>query len=185
MKRFLDLAAALLGLVIAGPVIGILVLLIRRESPGPGIFRQERVGRNEQPFICYKLRTMAADAPNLPTHMSSASQITKLGKFLRRTKLDEIPQLWNIVKGEMSFVGPRPCLPAQTELIEERRARGIFALRPGITGLAQIQNIDMSDPVRLADKDAEYLKTRSIGMDIWIGYRTVFTGAGSGDRVRA
>jgi O-antigen biosynthesis protein WbqP len=185
MKRTIDLVVAIVGLIIAGPIIGLLVLLIRRESNGPGIFRQQRVGRHGVEFTCYKLRSMYLEAPNVPTHLSSQSLVTPLGGVFRRTKLDELPQLWNIVKGEMSFVGPRPCLPSQTELINERKARNVFSMRPGITGLAQIQNIDMSDPVRLAEKDAEYLKGRSTLGDLGIIFRTVFAGAGSGDRVRA
>jgi O-antigen biosynthesis protein WbqP len=99
---------------------------------------------------------------------------------LRRTKLDELPQLLNIIRGEMSFVGPRPCLPTQTELIEERRRRGVFEARPGLTGLAQVQNIDMSDPPRLAEVDAAYLATRSFRNDLGILYRTFFGGRSRG-----
>lgn len=173
-----------LGLLVGGPAILVLAMLIRRESEGPGIFVQERVGRHGKPFRCYKLRTMRKNAPNVPTHHAPAGQITPLGRMLRSTKLDELPQLWNVLKGEMSFVGPRPSLPSQTELVEERRTRGVLDIRPGITGLAQIEDIDMSDPVRLALKDEEYLRRRSFGLDLAILFRTVFKGAGSGDRVR-
>lgn len=183
MKRLLDLVAALAGLVVAGPILAVLALLIRRESAGPAIFAQERVGKDGRLFICRKLRTMSAEAPNVPTHEMGTAHITRLGAVLRRTKLDELPQLWNILRGEMSFVGPRPCLPSQRQLIEERRARGVLSLLPGITGLAQVNDIDMSDPVRLAEKDAEYLRTRSFWGDIGLIFRTV-GGAGSGDRIR-
>lgn len=185
MKRAFDFLGAALGLVVAWPVILLLVLLIRRESPGPGIFTQRRVGREGTVFPCHKLRTMFIETPNVPSHQASASQVTPLGQKLRRTKLDELPQLWNVLKGEMSFVGPRPCLPSQVELIEERRKRGVLSIPPGITGLAQINNIDMSDPLRLAEKDAEYVRTRSFGRDLSIILRTVVGGAGRGDRIKA
>lgn len=177
------MTASVLGLLVCWPAILLLVVLIRRESEGPGIFVQERVGRHGKPFRCYKLRTMRRDTPNVPTHHAPAGQVTPFGRMLRSTKLDELPQLWNVLKGEMSIVGPRPSLPSQIELVEERRARGVLDIRPGITGLAQIEGIDMSDPVRLALKDEEYLRRRSFGFDLAILFRTVFKGAGSGDRV--
>ncbi len=184
MKRAFDIAAAVGGLLVAALPIAILVLLIRRESEGSGIFSQQRVGRDGRLFYCHKLRTMRTGTPNVPTHDVQAAQITPIGALLRRTKLDELPQLWNVLTGEMSFVGPRPCLPSQTTLIEERKKRGVLSLRPGITGLAQINDIDMSDPLRLAEKDAEYLRARSFGLDLSILFRTVFQRAGSGDRVK-
>lgn len=183
LKRLFDLCGALAGLALAAPVIAILVIAIRLSSPGPGIFSQQRVGRDGRIFVCRKLRTMRAGAPNVPTHHAASNQVTPLGAWLRRTKLDELPQLWNVLKGEMSFVGPRPCLPIQRELVDERRKRGVLALRPGITGLAQVQGIDMSDPVRLAEKDAEYLRSQSIQTDLAILFRTL-VGGGGGDRIR-
>ena len=144
------------------------MIAVRLDSPGPAILSQWRVGQGERPFRCHKIRTMHVGTATLPTHMVGAAQVTRLGGFLRRTKLDELPQLLNIIRGEMSFVGPRPCLPTQTELIEERRRRGVFAARPGLTGLAQVQNIDMSDPPRLAEVDAAYLATRSFRSDLAI-----------------
>jgi len=183
MKKLFDILVAAVGLVVASPVIGILAILIRRESEGPAFFSQDRVGLNGRLFRCHKLRTMTVNAPNVPTHHASSTHITKLGALLRRTKLDELPQLWNIVRGEMSFVGPRPCLPSQAQLIEERQQRGVLRILPGITGLAQVNDIDMSDPVRLANKDAEYLATRSFFGDLNLIYRTVFQRAGAGDRV--
>lgn len=184
MKRLFDYTVAAVGIVVAAPLIGLLILLIRRDSDGPGIFSQDRIGENGAVFRCHKLRTMRLGTANVPTHMAPPSQITGLGAMLRRTKLDELPQLWNILRGEMSFVGPRPCLPSQTELIEERRRLGVLALRPGITGPAQVEGIDMSDPARLALKDAEYLGSRSVATDIRLIWRTVFNGAGRGDRVK-
>lgn len=184
MKRTFDLIGAICGLLIASPLMLVLVILIRRGSPGPGIFSQERIGRGGQVFVCHKLRTMQHGSPNVPTHLASAAQLTPIGSFLRRTKLDELPQLWNVMKGEMSFVGPRPCLTTQALLIDERQKRGVLAIRPGITGLAQINGIDMSDPVKLAEKDAEYMRIRTFMLDLSILFRTVFGGAGSGDLVR-
>jgi O-antigen biosynthesis protein WbqP len=185
MKRLVDILLSLIGLIVSLPVLAILVLMIRRESAGAGIFAQDRVGQDATLFRCFKLRTMWSDTPHVPTHEAAVSQITPLGGRLRRTKLDELPQLWNVLKGEMSLVGPRPCLPTQTKLIEERRKRGVLSLKPGITGLAQINSIDMSDPVRLAEADAEYLRSRSLRLDFQILFRTVFSGAGSGDRIRS
>lgn len=184
MKRTFDFVAAALGLAVLWPVLLALVFIIKRGSEGPGIFSQVRVGRDCKPFRCHKLRSMRADTPNVPSHHAIAGQITPIGHFIRKTKLDELPQLWNVLKGEMSFVGPRPCLPSQTELVEERQRRGVMTLRPGITGLAQINDIDMSNPTRLAAKDAEYLETRTFLGDFAIIFRTVFRGEGSGDRIR-
>ncbi len=141
------------------------------------------MGRHGQPFTCYKLRTMRQGTANVATHEMSSSAVTSLGESLRRYKLDELPQLWNVLRGDMSFVGPRPCLPVQREVIAEREKRGVLALRPGITGLAQVNDIDMSTPVRLAEADAEYLATRSFVGDLVLILRTV-TGSGQGDRVR-
>ncbi|MFU0507858.1 sugar transferase [Pseudaminobacter sp. NGMCC 1.201702] len=180
-----DVVGAAFGLLLASLVILVLVLKIRCQSDGPGIFSQDRIGQNGKLFRCYKLRTMQTGTPDVPTHHASITQITPLGIYLRKTKLDELPQLWNVLRGEMSFVGPRPSLPTQSVLIKEREKRGVLSLRPGITGLAQINSIDMSDPVLLAEKDAEYLRDRSFGLDLQILFRTIFSGAGSGDRVRS
>lgn len=182
MKRLIDFVLSAGGLVATAPILVVLILMIRRDSPGPGIFRQERVGRHGVIFICYKLRTMGMNAPNVPTHMAQSVQVTKIGAWLRRTKLDEIPQLWNVVRGDMSLVGPRPCLPSQVELVEERSKRGVLELRPGITGLAQVNGIDMSDPVRLAEKDAQYLKTQTLMLDMRLLVQTV-RGKGQGDKI--
>jgi len=184
VKRLFDCLAALFGLIVLGPVLLVLILVIRRDSPGPGIFSQDRVGRNGCVFRCHKLRSMATGAPNVPTHEVTQSYITGLGRVLRRTKLDELPQLWNVLVGDMSLVGPRPSLPSQTELIAERSKRGVLKVRPGITGLSQIEGIDMSDPVRLAERDADYVRTQSLLGDLRIIVRTALGGEGRGDRVR-
>lgn len=133
------------------------VVAIRCDRSGPAIFRQVRVGRNLRPFVLYKLRTMSVGTGDHASHEVSQAQITRVGQILRRTKLDELPQLLNVIKGDMSFVGPRPCLSSQTQLIEERDRRGVYVLRPGITGPAQLSGIDMSTPLKLAEADAAYL----------------------------
>jgi len=118
-----------------------------------------------------------------PTHQALASQVTPIGRRLRRWKLDELPQLWNVLRGDMSLVGPRPCLPTQAELIEERLKRGVLSVRPGITGLSQINGIDMSDPARLAEKDAQYVRDRSLLLDLRILFLTFFGRTGTGVRI--
>ncbi len=134
-------------------------------------------------FLLVKFRTMRPDTASVATHLAQASSITRLGRFLRRTKLDELPQLWNVLKGEMSLVGPRPCLVSQVELIAAREARGVFAVRPGITGLAQVNGIDMSDPERLAKMDSEMIG--SLNLRDYFRYLVLtVTGKGSGDRIR-
>jgi O-antigen biosynthesis protein WbqP len=182
MKRFVDLVLSGLGLLVAWPFMIVIAVAIRLTSKGPAIFVQDRVGLNEAVFKCLKFRTMVTGSPNIASHDASTSWITPVGKFLRRTKLDELPQLINVLLGQMSIVGPRPCLPSQTELIGQRRARGVFSLRPGITGPAQIAGIDMSDPVRLAKADAEYVQDHSLAGDLRIMILTV-VGSGGGDAV--
>lgn len=184
MKRVFDVLASLGGLVLLGWLIVLLAWRVRRDSEGPGLFRQPRVGRRGQVFTCLKLRTMRVETRDAASHDTPASAVTALGVKLRRWKLDELPQLVNVLRGEMSLVGPRPCLPIQHELIEARRRRGVLELRPGITGLAQVQGIDMREPERLAEVDARYLATRSFAGDLVLILRTV-TGSGQGDRVRA
>ena len=173
-KRAFDLVVAALLLPLASPFILLAMLAIRLSSPGPALFSQTRVGRHGVPFRCHKLRTMLVGTPSLPSHQAPANSVTAAGKLLRKFKIDELPQLWNVLRGEMSLVGPRPCLPTQTELIERRRKLGVLAALPGITGLAQMRAIDMSDPKLCAETDAAYLKTASIGLDIRIVLGTIY-----------
>lgn len=182
MIRVLDLVLALFGLVAGLPVF-LALLIAGYVDTGKPVFRQTRVGRHGEPFVLLKFRTMRSDTPSMATHLTNASAITPLGRFLRKSKLDELPQLWNVVRGEMSLVGPRPCLFSQEELIAERQKRGVLEARPGITGLAQIRGIDMSTPTLLAETDARMLENLTIAS--YLGYisRTV-TGSGRGDRVR-
>lgn len=162
MKRAFDVLACALFLLFGWPILLIIIIAIRIQSPGPAIFTQLRVGKDGRPFTCYKLRTMVSGTANLPTHEVQASAVTALGEHLRRFKIDELPQLYNVLAGDMSLVGPRPCLPSQTDLVEARRQLGVFAVRPGITGLAQVNGVDMSDANRLAKIDAQYVRTQSL-----------------------
>ena len=182
MLRFLDMVLAGLGLLGALPLMVVLFLIGLFDTSAP-LFRQTRVGRHQKPFTLVKFRTMRPDTQSVATHLANPAAVTTLGAFLRRTKLDELPQLWNVLKGEMSLVGPRPCLFNQTELIEERATRGVFAVRPGITGLAQINGIDMSTPKLLAETDARMLQ--DLGVVAYFVYiiKTV-SGAGRSDRIR-
>ena len=150
---------------------------------GSPIFRQERVGKGMKPFRLMKFRSMHINAPSVATHLASASSITPFGSFLRRSKLDELPQLWNVLVGDMSLVGPRPNLFNQEELIQERNKRRVYSVRPGITGLAQINKIDMSTPQLLAETDAKMIQElNTLGYFKYI-FLTVF-GKGFGDRIK-
>jgi O-antigen biosynthesis protein WbqP len=180
--RFFDVVFSLLGLTLGLPLL-ILLWIIGLADTGSPIFRQERLGRNQTSFVLVKFRSMRLDTASVATHMASSHAVTTYGRFLRRTKLDELPQLWNVLKGDMSLVGPRPCLFSQTELIAERATRGVFDARPGITGLAQINGIDMSMPARLAKTDAEMLKRLSLATYFKYILLTLL-GKGSGDRIK-
>lgn len=182
LVRLLDFIFSLIGLVIGSPVL-IMLFLIGLLDTGSPLFRQTRVGRHQEPFTLVKFRTMKKDTAHIASHLASRDAITVFGKFLRRTKLDELPQLWNVLKGEMSLVGPRPCLFNQEELIKEREKMGVFFVRPGITGLGQINHVDMSEPGKLANLDAKMIKDFSLGdyfRYIWLTLK----GAGRGDRVK-
>jgi len=182
MIRLFDILFSLFGLILCLPLFSIILALGWFDNKSP-LFVQKRVGRNQIFFILIKFRSMRHDTISTATHLADASAVTPFGRFLRRTKLDELPQLWNVLRGEMSLVGPRPCLVNQEDLIAERASRGVFDVRPGITGLAQIQGIDMSTPVLLAKTDAEMLKS----LNIFNYFRYIFltiVGKGSGDRVR-
>lgn len=173
MKRLLDIALSGLLLVPVAPIILVLALLIRLETPGNPFFSQTRVGRKGQYFTIWKLRSMHAGTPDLGTHEVAPEATTGVGHFIRRFKLDELPQLLNILMGDMSLVGPRPCLPGQSDVIAERDNEGVFVVRPGITGLAQIRGIDMSRPRELALADREYIDRQSLALDIEICLKTI------------
>jgi lipopolysaccharide/colanic/teichoic acid biosynthesis glycosyltransferase len=182
IMRSLDLAFAMMVTVFFWWLLFIIWALVRIESKGPGFFAQERVGRNGEPFTCYKFRTMKTGTAHLGTHEVSASSLTRLGALLRKLKLDELPQIINIYRNEISLIGPRPCLPVQQELVEARRRLGVLALKPGISGLAQVNGIDMSDPEKLAYWDARYMALQSLLLDLKITIATAL-GSGNGDRV--
>ncbi len=181
MIRIFDFLFSFFGLLFLWPILLIICVLGYFDTGSP-IFRQERVGRNQKPFTLIKFRTMPVNTQSVATHLVGASSVTKLGSFLRKTKLDELPQLINVVKGEMSLVGPRPCLFNQKELIDAREARGVFQVLPGVTGLAQVNEIDMSTPERLAEWDEKMIQTMSLKNYFTYLIQTA-TGKGAGDRV--
>jgi len=180
--RIFDFLFSLLGLVIGFPVLLVLTIIGLFDTGSP-IFRQVRVGRHQKPFTLVKFRTMKVDTASVATHLASSASITRFGHFLRKTKLDELPQLWNVLKGEMSLVGPRPGLFNQEELTEERAKRGVFDVRPGITGLAQVNEIDMSTPALLAETDQKMIQSLTVADYFKYIFMTV-AGKGAGDRVR-
>ena len=182
MIRLLDILFSLFGLLLSFPFL-IVLYLVGLFDTGSPLFRQERVGRNQKPFILVKFRTMKVDTASVASHLASASSITPFGSFLRRTKLDELPQLWNVLKGEMSLVGPRPGLFNQNELTLQRNKLNVFDVRPGITGLAQVNEIDMSTPAKLAEVDKQMIDSLNIKLYFKLILMTV-TGSGSGDRVK-
>lgn len=182
MTRLYDIIFSFVGLVILSPIL-LLLIIIGYLDTGFPIFRQERLGRSKNLFRLIKFRSMRVNAPSVATHLVSASSITNFGAFLRKSKLDELPQLWNVFVGDMSLVGPRPNLLNQVELIAERDSRGVYSVRPGITGLAQINKIDMSTPRLLAETDAKMiLELNALAYFKYI-ILTVF-GKGFGDRVK-
>ncbi|MBN2647667.1 MAG: sugar transferase [Thiotrichales bacterium] len=183
MIRLLDILFSLFGLVAGFPVLLVLFIIGLFDTGSP-LFRQERVGRHQKPFTLVKFRTMKKDTASVATHLASASSITKFGAFLRKTKLDELPQLWNVLKGEMSLVGPRPGLFNQAELTAAREKHGVFAVRPGITGLAQVSEIDMSTPELLAETDAQMIREMNLTNYFKYIFMTVL-GKGAGDRVKS
>lgn len=182
LNRFLDIFFSMIGLLLLFPLLFVVMVIGWFDTRSP-LFRQERVGRYQQPFILLKFRTMRPNTVSVATHLADASAVTSFGSFLRRTKLDELPQLWNVLKGEMSLVGPRPCLFNQSELIEERSKRDVFSVRPGITGLAQVQGFDMSNPELLAETDEKMLELLNLRSYFRYIFLTVL-GKGSGDRVK-
>ena len=182
MIRLFDILFSFFGLVILSPIL-IVLMIIGYFDTGSPIFKQERVGKGKQSFRLMKFRSMHINAPSVATHLASASSITPFGSFLRKSKLDELPQLLNVFVGDMSLVGPRPNLFNQEELIQERDSRWVYSVRPGITGLAQINKIDMSTPQRLAETDAKMIQElNTLGYFKYI-FLTVF-GKGFGDRIK-
>ena len=157
-------------------------LVVKLNTEGAPVYVQNRIGKDKKQFKCYKFRTMQLGTPERGTHETSSNSVTQVGAFLRRTKLDELPQLFNVLFGDMSLVGPRPCLPVQVDVINSRSARNVFRATPGITGLAQIRGIDMSNPHTMSSVDREYIATAGIVLDMIILLAT-FLGRGGGDKV--
>jgi O-antigen biosynthesis protein WbqP len=182
MTRIFDIIFSFFGLLLLSPII-IVFLIVGFFDTGSPLFRQERVGVNKKPFYLLKFRSMHVNTQNIATHLVQVTAITKWGAFLRKSKLDELPQLFNVLKGDMSIVGPRPNLYNQNELIVERGKRGVYSIRPGITGLAQIYKIDMSTPELLAETDAKMIKQLNVLYYFKYIFLTAF-GMGFGDRVR-
>ena len=182
MIRVFDIIFSFVGLVLLSPLLLILILAGFFDTGSP-IFRQKRVGKYKNPFNLIKFRSMHVNAPSVATHLAIASSITPFGGFLRKSKLDELPQLWNVLVGDMSLVGPRPNLFNQEELIAERESRSVYSIRPGITGLAQINKIDMSTPQLLAEADAKMIERLNIFVYFKYIFLTVF-GKGFGDRIK-
>lgn len=182
LQRPLDIMFSATGLVVASPLL-IGTAIIGYFDTGSPLFIQERVGKDQKPFKLIKFRTMKVDTASVASHLADNSSITKLGKVLRKTKLDELPQLINVLKGEMSLVGPRPNLFNQNELIEAREQMGVYNVLPGITGLSQLSGVDMSIPERLAKKDKEMID--NITLKNYFSYiLNTALGKGSGDAVK-
>ncbi|MDV5110827.1 sugar transferase [Clostridium perfringens] len=176
MKRVFDFSMSLIAIIVFSPIIIIISLLVKLTSKGPIFFKQRRIGKNNEEFNILKFRTMRVDTPNVATHLLKDPSvfITPLGKFLRKTSLDELPQLINILKGEMSIVGPRPALYNQYDLIDMRTEVGVHKLVPGLTGWAQVNG---RDEISLEEKvalDKEYMNMQSFWMDIKIIFMTAF-----------
>ena len=182
MLRIFDIVFSLLGLTFGAPML-LVIYLVGLFDTGVPLFRQERVGRNQKPFTLVKFRTMRVGTASVASHLADVQAITPMGQFLRRTKLDELPQLWNVLKGEMSLVGPRPGLFNQQDVLAARQKHGVFAARPGITGLAQVSGIDMSTPELLAQTDARMLADLTLAAYFRYIVHTVL-GGGQGDAAK-
>jgi O-antigen biosynthesis protein WbqP len=183
LKRAIDILGALAGLILLSPLFAGVALAVVLESPGPALHWSRRVGRDERIFRMPKFRTMRVGTPDVATHLLSDPDqwVTAVGRFLRRTSLDELPQLWSILKGDMSLVGPRPALFNQDDLVALRRAAGVAGLRPGLTGWAQINGRDELPLAEKARLDAEYLQRMSLAFDLQIILATAvaaFSGRG-------
>ena len=170
----------MLGIMALMPLF-VFVVLVGIIDTGSPIFRQTRVGQNKKTFVLIKFRTMKKQTESVPTHLVASGSVTTFGRFLRKTKIDELPQLWNVMKGEMSLVGPRPCLPSQKKLIAHRDKLNVFNVRPGVTGLAQINSLDMSAPEQLAKVDAKMIQKLNTHIYFKLIFLTLL-GNGAGDQ---
>ncbi|WP_025478328.1 sugar transferase [Enterococcus faecium] len=178
LKRGIDFLLSLVGIIVLSPILLILCIAIKIDSKGPVIFKQKRVGKNKSHFYIYKFRTMKVDTPQeTPTHLLSNPDffITRVGKFLRKTSLDELPQLFNILKGDMAVIGPRPALWNQYDLIEERDKYHANDIRPGLTGLAQISGRDELEIDYKARLDGQYTANVTPWMDLKCFFGTIIS----------
>lgn len=182
MIRFFDFVFSLIGILVLWPI-WVIIYLIGLFDTGAPILVQERMGKNLEPFKLYKFRTMHLDTRQVPSHHACESSVTKFGRFLRRTKLDELPQLINVLKGDMSLVGPRPVILSQTEVIAAREMKDVYNHLPGVTGLSQVNKIDTSNPIRLAAVDAKMLKELTLRNYFTFILATII-GKGQGDNVK-
>ncbi|WP_407334926.1 sugar transferase [Dietzia kunjamensis] len=171
-KRIFDVAAASIAVAVLSPILAAVGAAIKLEDRGPALFVQERAGRDGASFAIYKFRSMEVGTANVPSGEMAAPSVTRVGKLIRRTNLDELPQLFNIVKGDMSVVGPRPPLPSQADVIGARYSSGALRLSPGLTGWAQVNSFDGMDPLEKARYDGEYAKNISFRKDLEIILRT-------------
>ena len=179
MFRLLDFTLSLIGLIFLSPIF-VLIFFITFLDTGSPLFRQERIGRYENPFILVKFRTMQKNTASVASHLADVNAITNIGSFLRKTHLDELPQLINVLKGDMSLVGPRPALFRQEKLRSERKLLGVYNVRPGITGLSQVSGLDTSMPELLAKTDAKMISSLTLVQYFKFIIATA-TGKGSGD----
>jgi len=182
MIRFFDLLFSILGLILLSPIFIVLTIIGLFDTGSP-IFVQTRLGKHQKPFKLMKFRTMAIGTAQVGTHLANSHDITAFGRFLRKTKLDELPQLINVIIGDMSLVGPRPGLPTQIELKNEREKRRVFDYKPGITGLAQVNEVDMSTPKKLSLYDVLVLKNLNLCWYFQLLLTTAI-GKGQGDRIK-
>ena len=174
MKRCFDLISSLIGIILFSPILLLLALIIKVTSPGPILFKQRRMGKDNEEFMIYKFRTMRIDTPNVATHLlkNPEQYITPIGNFMRKTSLDELPQLFNILKGEMSIVGPRPALYNQYDLIDMRTKVNVHTVKPGLTGLAQVSGRDELELDKKVYFDELYLNKQSFFYDLKLIFLT-------------
>ena len=182
MIRFLDIFISIFGLLFLSPLL-IIICICGCFDTGSPLFSQKRIGRYKTHFTLVKFRSMHKDSPSVASHLVNTATISSFGYFLRKTKLDELPQLINVIKGEMSLVGPRPGLPNQPDLTEIREEYGVYSVRPGITGLAQVSGIDMSTPELLAQTDAKMISQMSV-LNYFKYILLTILGKGGGDRIK-
>lgn len=171
-KRLFDVFCAACALAVLWPVMLLVAVAVRLEDGGPALFRQKRIGRHGRAFLFYKFRSMPVNTANVPSHMAGRLKVTRVGRIIRRTNLDELPQLFNILRGEMSFVGPRPALPQQEDVCHLRSRTGADRCVPGLTGLAQVNSFDGMTPEQKVAWDSRYSRSLTFRADLEILLRT-------------